>query len=451
MSPQKPRVCRRVFYALVALLVIMVIARPDAGQRLVKLAETATVFSGPTEDSTAIATLAAGTEVQMYPRVAGDREWLKVTLPGVFPRVGYLATRFVAAPETSPVVISPTLEPANKMAAGAPRMVSTPIAPATPSAPLAPVPAAATTVAPAVTPMPTPVKPEVGVAPMSLSAPVAAPSPAMASPVAEEATAPMPAAVAAPTPAIARPALSLTARGLGNPRVAPAARAASASASNAASEVAVARRQLEPPASVDVRAAMARGHQLRGEFAGLNLSDSARSFLNAMGAVSSALNKTPVNQANTSSGFSVQLFTPQTWITQIASDAAKEYREVDAQMFQPEDFESVLRVIVHPDTPTYVSAAGMLGTSSVRHVVIRDAQRKTVIQPVLVEPWTEKVSNAMGGKAVFVGVQALFTLDDFRRLRGSDDQEFFITVIGASGEEKDFKVKKKHFEHLPVR
>ena len=48
-------------------------------------------------------------------------------------------------------------------------------------------------------------------------------------------------------------------------------------------------------------------------------------------------------------------------------------------------------------------------------------------------------------------LQALFSLDDFRRLRGSNDQEFFITVIGAFGEEKDFKVKKKHFEHLPVR
>jgi len=120
-------------------------------------------------------------------------------------------------------------------------------------------------------------------------------------------------------------------------------------------------------------------------------------------------------------------------------------------MFLPEDFEPVLRVIVHPDKPNYVSAAGMTGTSSVRHVVIRNAERKLVIQPILVEPWTEKVSNAMGGSAKFVGVQALFTLDDFRRLRGADDQEFFVTVIGTSGEEKDFKVKQKHFERLPVR
>ena len=138
-------------------------------------------------------------------------------------------------------------------------------------------------------------------------------------------------------------------------------------------------------------------------------------------------------------------------VAAIASDAAKEYRELNAQLIQPEDFEPVLRVIVHPGTPIYVSAAGMLGTSSVRHVVIRDVGRKTVIQPILVEPWTEGVSNAMGGKAVFVGLQALFTLDDFRRLRGSNDQEFFVTVIGTSGEEKDFRVKKKHFEHLPVR
>ena len=197
-------------------------------------------------------------------------------------------------------------------------------------------------------------------------------------------------------------------------------------------------------ASIDVNAALARGRQLRGGIAGLVLTDVAQGFAAAM----DSLNGT----SGTSSGFSVRVFTPQTWAAQLVSEAAKEYREVDGEMFSADDLEAVLRVRVYPDTPSVVSASGIVGTSSVRHVVIRDAERKAVIEPSLTETWTDEVSNAMGGRKVYVGLEAKFALEDLKRLRGpQNDQEFFITVIGTTGEEKNFKVKKKHFERLPLR
>ena len=56
----------------------------------------------------------------------------------------------------------------------------------------------------------------------------------------------------------------------------------------------------------------------------------------------------------------------------------------------------------------------------------------------------------MGGRATFEGLRLKFQLSDVRELRGArGDREFFITIIGASGEEKNFKVKKKHFDDLP--
>ena len=89
----------------------------------------------------------------------------------------------------------------------------------------------------------------------------------------------------------------------------------------------------------------------------------------------------------------------------------------------------------------------MAGTSSVEHVVLRSENRKVVIQPLSVEPFTEESSNAMGGKATFQGVQAKFPLDGLKEVRDGDG-EFFITIIGAGHENKDFKVKSKHFGKL---
>ena len=103
-------------------------------------------------------------------------------------------------------------------------------------------------------------------------------------------------------------------------------------------------------ASIDAQRALIDGRKLRGN-AGLELLDVGQGFMAAMAAVNGGT-------SGTSTGFSVRVYTPQTWATQLVSDATK------------------VRVFVYPDKPTYVTAAGMAGTSSVRHVVLRDQDRR---------------------------------------------------------------------------
>jgi hypothetical protein len=137
-------------------------------------------------------------------------------------------------------------------------------------------------------------------------------------------------------------------------------------------------------------------------------------------------------------------------VRQLASDASKEYRTFTVADVSDESLEPVFRVVAYPDTPNTVSAAGLRGTASVQHVVLRDETRRIVVQPTFKESFTQEASNAFGGHATFEGVRVKFAMSDVRELRGpKGDREFFITVIGNTGEEKDFKVKKKHFDDLP--
>jgi hypothetical protein len=48
------------------------------------------------------------------------------------------------------------------------------------------------------------------------------------------------------------------------------------------------------------------------------------------------------------------------------------------------------------------------------------------------------------------GVRVEFPLDGLHELRGAKgDGEFVLTVIGLERKEKNFDVKKKHFERMP--
>lgn len=189
--------------------------------------------------------------------------------------------------------------------------------------------------------------------------------------------------------------------------------------------------------------AIAHGARQKGREQGLDMQDSGQSFLAAM-------NQSNGSQAGTSTGFSIVAYTPITWIRQLSSNAAKQYQSLAPADLEDDDLRAVLRVFVQPDKPTFVTAQGMAGTSSVEHVVLRDDARKAVAQPISKEPTTEEVANAMGGRQILQGLVAVFKLADVAAVRGPrGDGEFFITVIGATGEEKDFKVKKKHFPRLP--
>jgi hypothetical protein len=185
------------------------------------------------------------------------------------------------------------------------------------------------------------------------------------------------------------------------------------------------------------------GVKEKGKLTGLSLLDSGASFANAL-TVSAAH---PGGTGGT--GFSLRVYTPQTWVEQLASNAAKEYRPFAVSDITEEMLEPVLRVIVHPDKPTTLTGAGMSGTSSAEHVVLRDESKQIVVQPTSKEPFSETASSALRDKT-YAGIVAKFPLSALRELRGpKGDKEFLIVVVGAGTKEKEFRVKAKHFERLP--
>jgi len=185
------------------------------------------------------------------------------------------------------------------------------------------------------------------------------------------------------------------------------------------------------------------GIAAKGKLTGLSLMDSGRAFGNAITAMGN-------NNATTDgSGFSLRVYTPKTWVEQLASNAAKEYRPFVVADITEEMMESVLRVVVYPDKPTTISGEGMRKSSSAQHVVLRDEGKRMVVQPTSKEPFTETASSALRDMA-YQGIVATFPLDAVRELRGpSGDKEFLIVVVGEGQKEKVFKVKEKHFERLP--
>lgn len=181
----------------------------------------------------------------------------------------------------------------------------------------------------------------------------------------------------------------------------------------------------------------------KGRLTGLYLVDSGRAFSNAFIAGSNPY------AATAGTGFSLRVYTPRTWVEQVASNAAKEYRPFAVSDIIEEMLEPVLRVIVYPDKPTTLSGQGIRNASSAEHVVLRDDKKTMVVQPITVEPFTDTVSSALRD-AAYQGVEAKFPLDALRELRGpKGDREFLIIVVGAGTREKEFRVKEKHFERLP--
>jgi hypothetical protein len=203
------------------------------------------------------------------------------------------------------------------------------------------------------------------------------------------------------------------------------------------------------PSNEAIEKAIAEGLKGKGSMQGLEVEEASAKVGSFIHAMNTGLNGYS-NSAAPSSGFRVVIYTPLTWIRQQASDAAKEYRPYTLENVREEDRAPVLRMVVYPDTATEVSARGASGTASVQHVVLRDKAKKVVIQPTLKESFNENVGNAMGGKLEYVGVRLEFPLDGLRELRGAKgDQEFVVTVVGLENREKNFDIKKKHFERMP--
>jgi hypothetical protein len=206
-----------------------------------------------------------------------------------------------------------------------------------------------------------------------------------------------------------------------------------------------ARAELRNPLSAeDVQRALESGARAKGRDCGLSLRDSMQGFGNAMAAMGDG--------RTGGTGFSVDIYTPFSWVAQQASWAAKRYQVVRAEDVTEESRRGVLRVYANPDLPTRVSADGLVGTSGVDHIILRSTRDEgfEVAQPIETEEDVAYAQNAFGAEVGYASLVGYFEIEDVRRVSELDPKgEFFVVVIGTSGEEKKFKVKTKHFERLP--
>lgn len=189
-----------------------------------------------------------------------------------------------------------------------------------------------------------------------------------------------------------------------------------------------------------ISAAIRVGSESGGRSTGLSLRDSAQGWAHALG------------DQTATTGFSVDVYTPFSWIAQNASWKAKKYQTFSREDVTPDMLEGILRVYANPDRPNQVSQQGLIGTSGVEHVIIRSTRKKRfeVLQPIDLEPDAVYAQNAFGASVSLTSQAATFDLEQVKRIAALDKKgEFFIVVIGESGEEKKFKVKTKHFGRLP--
>jgi len=193
-----------------------------------------------------------------------------------------------------------------------------------------------------------------------------------------------------------------------------------------------------------IETAFRNGRANAGKNFALTLLDAGRGLMNALSVLA--------DEPTEGSGFWIEIHTPLSWLAQLSSDAAKDYRDISRGDLEPADLAAVLRVTVHPDMPDRVSRRGMRLSASVEHVVIRPKGRKDarVLQPLSMQRFEETAKGRHGRAASFAGVEAIFDLDAVARVRDrARDGEFDVIVIGSGDREKTFSVKKKHLDRLP--
>lgn len=191
--------------------------------------------------------------------------------------------------------------------------------------------------------------------------------------------------------------------------------------------------------------ALEAGVRAKGKMVGLRLVDQMQGLARGLGSFGG-------RRSDATTGFSVEIHTPFTWITQQASWSAKKYKTMGREDVTEQMLEPVLMVICNPDMPVKVTSRGARGISGVEHVIIRSTKKKgfSYIQPKETESGSELAQNAFGAQLELESLVGYFDMDETLQISAMDKKgEFFVRVIGTTGEEKDFKVKTKHFKKLP--
>jgi hypothetical protein len=141
------------------------------------------------------------------------------------------------------------------------------------------------------------------------------------------------------------------------------------------------------------------------------------------------------------SGYRIILYTPHSWIAHLAAGEFLSAAEIGT-----EDRAALLRVFASPSAPTIGSSREL--SSSVLQVALLDERRRSSLQPQATRPFTTPLRGLLGS-GTLTGLEATFRLADVETLRGGAGREFFVRVEGT-GYTKDFKIKRKHFNRLPM-
>jgi hypothetical protein len=181
--------------------------------------------------------------------------------------------------------------------------------------------------------------------------------------------------------------------------------------------------------------AIKEGRKTKVGIMGLTLKDSRSSWV-----------RLPSTASTT--GFSLEIYTPYSWVGEHARRALRGEKDFTVEDVTDEMVKIVLRIIANPDVPKPRQGARLDGTSGVDHVIIRSTAKEDfeVLQPLTVD---EDVIYISTGGVPYRRKTAVFDIDAAAEIGKLDRKgEFFVVVIGTTGEEKNFKVKTKHFERL---
>lgn len=151
-------------------------------------------------------------------------------------------------------------------------------------------------------------------------------------------------------------------------------------------------------------------------------------------------------------GYRAEIMTPENWVAMKAADSKRKYTNFTTSDVKPDDRLCVLRINVDPDLPKFASRDSVNQAHDAEGVVIRSADKQTVIQPLLTSSYEVEEGNATGATVRYKGVSAIFDLAAVAKMRQAGNGEFFVTVISDGNQnehERDLKAKTKDFKYLP--
>jgi hypothetical protein len=179
------------------------------------------------------------------------------------------------------------------------------------------------------------------------------------------------------------------------------------------------------------RASTGKRHQV-----GLSLNDKQTALLSGL-----------VCETCQTSGYTIFVYTPESWIELQAIQARREMMPFGFNDVTPELRLPYIHIMALPSKADYLNGSGIAMASSVHRVVLSSTDKSEVVQP-LSESHDTVESNSALRSFTQASAGAVFSTNDVNRLRSRDSKhEFFIVVVGDNSN-KYFKVKARFFNQL---